>query len=115
MGGCAAIFVLLLVLGAAIALVEFVVRTPWAVIAILVVALIAFVDWMRGLFTPEAKRRREETLRLHDAEKRVARLKAEAEAERLHSTIVKDRLRLEAEEERLRAEIDASLEKRMRG
>jgi hypothetical protein len=42
-------------------------------------------------------------------------LKAEAEEERLHSKMVKDRLRLEAEEDRLRAEIDASLEKRMRG
>jgi nicotinamide mononucleotide adenylyltransferase len=52
---------------------------------------------------------------LADANRRVARLQAEAKEEQLRSKMVKDRLRAEAEEQRLRAEIDASLEKRMRG
>ena len=43
-------------------LVEFVVRTPAAAIAIVVIAVLAFVGWVRSLNTPEAKRSRQETL-----------------------------------------------------
>jgi hypothetical protein len=88
MGGCFIILVFLLILGAAIWLVELVVRTPALAIAIAVIAVLAFVGWVRSLNTPAARQRREETLRLRDAQRRVERLKAEADKERLHSVMV---------------------------
>ena len=52
MGGCFIILVFLLILGAAIWLVELVVRTPALAIAIAVIAVLAFVGWVRSLNTP---------------------------------------------------------------
>jgi O-antigen ligase len=59
MGGCFIILVFLLILGAAIWLVELVVRTPALAIAIAVIAVLAFVGWVRSLNTPAARQRRE--------------------------------------------------------
>lgn len=117
--GCAAIIAILVLLGCAIWLVEWIVATPPVAISIAVVAFVSLTIWaVRGIrrsTRPEARERRRESVRLLDAQKRVKRLQAEAEAEALHAKLVKDRLKLEAEEDRLRAEIDATLELRMRG
>jgi hypothetical protein len=115
MGGCLVILVILIALGAAIRVVEVVSHSTGLTVAASVVLGVAFVGWVRSRNTPARRAARHEAALLAEANRRVARLKAEAQEEKLRSKMVKNRLRAEAEEERLRGEIDASLERRMRG